>query len=430
VNEVSEAHIMQNRTRFRVVATISGLLALTGTSLAGAAAPATAAHLPTPAAPVTTAAVPDDKPPYEEYPVPARPALPGVGNTFVDPTFGTEIMQITGPGSTHAYAYWPTFNKNSTRLYIFRENDDTAAFYDFDPVTFKLGQRTTETAFERTCSFEDAIWSGVDPNVIHCHDLVGTLYAYNVATNVLTPIKDLGVPAEFQMTRSIDDQVFGWRLKDDIEGDFVGWVTYDRTTDTVQTRIDGNIDEIQLDKTGRYILEGKSEFSGADGIQTTVIDRVTGQRTDLTNGAPDFAPGHGDVGTRTVLGHDDWNNQLRARNLANPKVHWPVLQWDNFRQDYHGSLITDDESWMLLSAYGTLTGPLASEVFLVQTDGCQAQVDPCGTVRHVAHTFSSELPTEYYHTPRAAISRDGRFATYVSDWGTGTTNYVFVARIT
>lgn len=401
---------MRSRSRLRLVAGYAGLLALTGASMIGGATPAAAAGIL------------DPGPDYDVYPIPTRPALPGPGNTYTDPTFGTEVMQITGPNSTHAYAYWPTFNKDSTWLYVFRENDDVPAFYGFDPVGFELGARTAEPLFERTCKAEDAMWSGVNPDIIHCHDGFGTVYEYNVRANTLTPIKDLGVPAEFQMTRSIDDKVFGWRLKDDPDGDFVGWVTWDRTTNVVETRVDGNIDEIKLDKTGRYILEGKVAFSGAAGIQTTVIDRVTGTRTDLTNGAPDYAPGHGDTATNTVIGHDDWENRLLTRNLATPHDYTSLLQWDNFRQDYHGSAIADDESWFLVSAYGTLTGPLASEIFQVRTDGS-------GDVRHLAHTFSSESPTDYYHTPRAAVSRDGKFVTYVSDWGTGTTGYVFVAKI-
>lgn len=410
---------MPRRSRSRLVAVLAGLLTLAGATIVGVATPAAAAGI-------------EDTPPnpgeYRTFPIPDRPALPGVGNTYIDPTFGTEVMQVTGPGGTHAYAYWPTFNRDSTKLYIF---DDPAAdgptFYDFNPSNFVLGARQDPPlAFIRTCSAEDAMWSGVDPNVIHCHDRNGTIYAYNVVTRALTLIKDLGaaVPRMFQMTRSLDDRVFGFRLRAaEPDPSYIGWITWDRTTDTVQTRLDGNVDEIHLDKTGQYILESKSEIApGPDAIQNTVIERATGERTDLTNGAPDYAPGHGDLGTRTVIGHDDWENRLLTRDLATPHDYSSLLQWENFRQDYHGSAIADDESWFLVSAYGTLTGPLASEVFQVRTDGS-------GTVRHLAHTFSSELPADYYHTPRAAISRDGRFATYVSDWGTGTVGYVMVARI-
>jgi hypothetical protein len=410
---------MGGTTRSRPVAVLTCVAGLVAATMVGGAVPA-------------AAAVPLDPPDpgYETYPIPDRPALPGVGNTYLDPTFGTEIMQVTGPASTHAYSYWPTFNLDSTWLYIFRENDDVPAFYRFDPVNFELLERTPEPRFERICKAEDAMWSGVNPDVIHCHDGFGTLYEYDVPANTLTPIKDLGIPAEFQMTRSVDDQVFGWRLKNDPDGDFVGWVTWDRTTDTVQTRVDDNVDEIKLDKTGRYLVEGKILIlpPGPDGIQNTVVDRVTGQRTDIPNLG---GMGHGDFGTETAFTHEDWENQLVTRHFATPLDYSVALQWPNFDQDYHGSAIADDERWFLVSAYGTHTGPLASEVFQVQVDGCDDGVPSgCGTVRHIAHTFSSEDLT-YYQTPRVAISRDGRFATYVTDWGTGVsgTNYVMVAKI-
>jgi hypothetical protein len=149
---------MQTRARFRPVASVVGLLALTGVSMVGGATPADAAGIL-------------DTQPYDTCPIPAWPALPGVGNTYTDSTFGTEVMQITGPNSAHAYAYWPTFNKNSTMLYVFREKNDAGpAFYDFDPVNFALGPRTDEPLFEQTCTPEDAMWSGVNPDIIHCGD--------------------------------------------------------------------------------------------------------------------------------------------------------------------------------------------------------------------------------------------------------------------
>src|SRR5687768_2546987 len=56
------------------------------------------------------------------YLPPAPPPLPAAGQTFVDPTFGSTILRLTGPAdgndNVNIYSYWPTFNRSSTRLFI------------------------------------------------------------------------------------------------------------------------------------------------------------------------------------------------------------------------------------------------------------------------------------------------------------------------
>jgi hypothetical protein len=386
---------------------------------------------PTPAPTAEPAGI-RDMPPYETYQVGAPPPLPGVGKTYRDPTFGTQVMQITEAGGSHAYSYWKTFNLDSTKLYIMRDPaaDGGPAFYSFNPEEFVLGDRLNTPGFARNCNGEDAMWSAVDPNVIHCHNQAGTILAYDVSTDMVTTIKDLGpeVPGTFQMTRSDDDKVFGFRLRDAEQ--YIGYVIYDRSTDDTQIFRDGNVDEIILDDSGQYIVEDKSAYDpGPSGIQNTVVDPASGKRTDLTNGAPCFAPGHHDTGTGTIIGHDDYENTLRTRDLDDPCASVPLLQWANYDQDYHVSLPTDG-SMVLISAYGTHSGPLASEVFVVYPENCAVTDEPDSgcPIRHLAHTFSSERPSDYFLTPRASISGDGRFATYVSDWG-GEAGHVFVAKI-
>jgi len=55
------------------------------------------------------------------YPEPALPQLPQAGGTFVDPTFGTTLMRVTdeadGKHCHNAYSYYPSFNRDSTRLH-------------------------------------------------------------------------------------------------------------------------------------------------------------------------------------------------------------------------------------------------------------------------------------------------------------------------
>src|SRR5881628_2858672 len=67
---------------------------------------------------------------------PPPPPLPAAGQTFVDPTFGSTILRLTGPAdgadNKNAYAYWPTFNRSSTKLFV-DTNNGAPKLYDFDP---------------------------------------------------------------------------------------------------------------------------------------------------------------------------------------------------------------------------------------------------------------------------------------------------------
>src|SRR5215203_271434 len=74
---------------------------------------------------------------------PAPPPLPAAGQTFVDPTFGTTLLRVTGPAdgvdNKNAYSYWPTFNRSSTKVFI--DNNGAPKLYDFDPRTMQASNK-------------------------------------------------------------------------------------------------------------------------------------------------------------------------------------------------------------------------------------------------------------------------------------------------
>ena len=114
------------------------------------------------------------------YPKPPLPVLPRAGGTYRDPVFGTEIMRATDEldcplqGCGTYYSHWPTFNANNTRLLIRKDEGGLALIKDFDPVNFKVGasrqlptsMRASGTSYGGP-SWESAIWSHSDPNVIY-----------------------------------------------------------------------------------------------------------------------------------------------------------------------------------------------------------------------------------------------------------------------
>jgi hypothetical protein len=367
---------------------------------------------------------------------PPAPPLPAAGQTFVDPTFGSTILRLTGPAdgndNKNAYAYWPTFNRSSTKLFVDTNNGATK-LYDFDPRTMQASNKRDLFARRApdgfTPGWEDAIWSGTDPNVIYGHTNLN-VWAYNVQSTQYTLVKNFGSelpPGNLrQMSKSIDDQVFGFTTQDTNYNN-TGSIAWRRNTNQVLLSLGdpANTNEIQVDKTGRYVMVSH-EAQGANAIQTTIWDTQTHTSTDLTDGAPDYAPGHGDLGHGTSVAYENWNNRLLGRSLATPHQFTTVLQLPDFSQSQHLSMLADDESWGLLSNFytnngNTSTGLYKDEILLVATDGSQ-------NVRRLAHHHSN-YAGEYWNSPRADLSFDGRWVTFTSNWGDLSRRDVFVLRI-
>ncbi len=368
---------------------------------------------------------------YGIYPVPPAPPLPSAGGKVIDPTFGTSILRLTdandGPACINAYSYWPTFNLNSTRLLV--HTGVTPLFCRFDPVTFTLLEKS---AWTTTLFWEDAIWSGTDPDVIYAHDFGMRLWTYNVATQIATQIADLSSLYRngdylWQMSKSISsDNVFAFTRRD-ARYNVVGYLVWQRDINQVVYNIEtSQVDEVQVDKSGRY-LAVKTGQQGMGAIEVKIVDLKTLTVQDLTDDGPDYAPGHSDNGKKIVIGADNWRNQLTHRTMANPHSVRTLINFANdWTQDYHVSMLADNERWVLLSSYspgaGTPAGPFHDEIYQVATDGSLA-------VRRMAHHFSV-YGGDYYASPRANISRDGRFVAFTSNWGVeGGRKDVFIVKV-
>jgi hypothetical protein len=367
------------------------------------------------------------------YPLPPAPALPKAGGTFIDPTFGTEILRVTdetdGKENVNAYSYYPSFNKDSTMFFVAMRGSPT--LYHFDPIAFKITGKEKLYAKKPPSNYdprwEDSIWSGKDPNVIFCHQGLN-LWRYDVPRKVYTLVKDFSKelpPGHLaQMSKSLDDNVFGFSRQEP-KWKLVGYLVWRQDTDKILLREDTTeLDEIQVDKTGKYCVI-KSDRQGKGVVQVRVADLNTGKIENLIDDAPDYAPGHSDNGHGTVVGMDNWKNRVTFRRLATPHEFYSVLDHHNdWSQDCHISMLADDESWALLSFYTgnklPSSGIFKDEIVRVSTDGKQ-------TVRRLAHHRS--VVKQYWDSPRANISRDGRFVTYTSNWeGTGQRD-VFILKV-
>ncbi len=362
------------------------------------------------------------------YHEPALPPLPPAGGTLVDPTFGTTILRVTdehtdeGGSCGTAYSYWPTFNAATTRLWAFCDENNRGMLFDFDAGTLALTNRRPlfagATPSGESPIVEDAIWSPADPDTILVHDRK-RLWSYDVATESYTLIKSFADRhvdfSLWQMSISDDADVFAFTERAPQGSGVLGYFAWARSTDTVPVHQDtSQLDEVQIDKSGRWLLV-KTGLSGAGGvIQNRVFDLTTGLAEHLTDAAPDYAVGHSDNGLGLLVGADDWNNQLTGRALATPHTFATVLAYgDDWTQDQHVSLRADDERWATVTSkrsasYPPAWGPFHGEIYQVATDGTER-------VRRLAHHRSRG--DDYFVEPRGNISRDGRFIAFTSDWG-------------
>ncbi len=387
---------------------------------------------------------PIEFPPYNSYPPPAPPPLPPAGGTFVDPTFGTSILRVTdsrdGAVNHHAYSYWPTFNKDSTRLYVHSVGGQ-ATLYDFDPATMRVSNKRAafpnRTPAGSSAGEEDATWSWLNPSKMLVHDQDLRLWEYNVTTRAYTLIKDLrpNFPsghhsAQMHWAYSNDDVTcFTWK---DAGYSSLGAGVYKRSTDSVWRFDLIGMDECVMEKTGRY-LEMDTGLEGAGQIEDKFVDLETNQVTDIRDDGPSdpnlpgpyWAPGHGDDGAGIRVGYDNWNNRMLWRRHADPGQFTSLLSFnDDWTVGNHASLISDDEGWVTISTFATSPGApdlWKNQILQAATDGSQR-------IRRLLHHHSN-WAGEYWHTPRASISKDGQFVTFTSNWGNPSRSDVFVARV-
>jgi hypothetical protein len=172
------------------------------------------------------------------------------------------------------------------------------------------------------------------------------------------------------------------------------------------------IDEVQVDKSGKFLVI-KTGQQGKGQVEVQIADLTSGKVESLIDNPPDSAPGHSDNGYGIVIGADNWENRITFRQLTSPHQVRTVLELkDDWSQDYHISMLADDEKWVLVSFYKEAEQRLKSSgVFLNEI--VQVATDGSGRVRRLAQHRS--VVKEYWDSPRANISRDGRFVIFTSN---------------
>ncbi len=372
--------------------------------------------------------------------VPASLPQPAKGQSVYDPQFGnTRIIRLTdrsdGPnGCVVPYSYWPIFNCNSTKYWIADPTNGQLRLYNFDPDTYTS---TYVGPLNTGLDWQGLIWSYDDPNILY--GLRGyyaggnnQLCAYNVATGQLTVIHDFtasgdlpkGNPLQLSKARENDRYFsFHWKANDNSAPRYA--VVYDRQLNRTYLfdASDPNnqvsyLDECRLDRDGTKLVI-------VTGAEFHIWDYVNDTQEIVYANFTDHAGGHYNVGNGWMANMDIYStgngNRTLKRWLSSPKQWielfdsgrfanppYSVIEWN---VDHHYSIEGPNDDWMCISsrclAGADYTKPFQNEIWLVKTDGS-------GQVKRLAHHRSSMA--DYWRSPFAQISPDGRFIAFNSDW--------------
>lgn len=152
-------------------------------------------------------------------------------------------------------------------------------------------------------------WSGTRPNAFYVNDMQ-KLYRYDVKDKTLETVFDVAEQAGegrylWQMHSSADDAVHSATLRDSASYEMLGCLVYREATKTSSFYPKkGELDECQIDKTGRWLLI-KDNVDGNAGEDNRIVDVETGNETLLLD--QDGAAGHSDNGYGYMIAEDNWN---------------------------------------------------------------------------------------------------------------------------
>ena len=375
---------------------------------------------------------------------PAMPTPPARGAVFTDPVFGTQSLRVTdatdGKFNRPAYSYWSTFNADNTKLLVYSKDTslNTQTFIiAFDPVNFTIGAKIALPTGV-SGGFEDACWSKTDPSKLFYRQN-SILYARNIATSTNSVVKDFSTVSGFpsggrlvQLSMSNGDDVFAFSVY--VSSTLWGYCAYKTSTGEIYLNQTTALDEVQIDKSGRFlqVKTGNTNQSGA--VKVIVVDLLNWASpvaTNLIADSPDYAPGHSDSGIGWTVGNDNFENRLTYRNLATPHTWYKAFDFGpsggwSIISDFHVSAYGDNQDWVLVTFNGFVSNfPMTCECVLISTDGQERIRRFLKTFNHTTYTESNA----YDRTAFGNISKNGKFIAYATGFGDANRNDLYIAKV-
>ncbi len=357
------------------------------------------------------------------HPMPtAPPSLSAAGSIATDPIFGTPILRVTDSSDSPSYCMndysnEPPLNSNNTKLRaICNVGYKRFKVWDFNAATMTRSNGRIQANPPPGLREYEAQWSRTSPNKFYA---VGLKALYEITipdgTNTTwtnTLIRDFGADVVgsyiTQMSVSDNDDVFAFHYVN--HGVSTGYIAYKRSTDTILLNVsnEGTINEVEIDKSGRYLvsLKNNGDLHVWDlheaPIRTTVTSTLFFNHRAMGNG---------------VVASGCNTRRLCMRNLATPNsvsFLLPANSWSYATQQDHFAMPGGSDAWVVGSRYSFTGGPVRqpfdNEIVLIATDGSNQ-------VRRIAHHWSIVINNDYDATPRASVSHDGNFMAFTSNWG-------------
>lgn len=370
------------------------------------------------------------------YPEPFAPQLDAAGSVNIDRIFRKQVIRLTDSNDSTTdcvspYSNIPLFNVDNTKVFALC----TVGYGRFKVWDWDSGANTASNGriqANPVAGFQDyqAHWSRLSPDTVY--SCAGraiyqvTIPSGSSTTWTNTLVKDLssaigGGGSDYceQLSVSSNDDVFAAHYN--VGGTKTGYLVYKRSTDTVLLNVntDGTINEVEIDKSGRYLAVRTAAAA-------TYVWDLDGTPTKTTVTVSPF--NHRGMGYGVVVS-DCLTRALCIRNLATPNSVQKILpdeSWSYAVQDDHFSLVGISDTWMLSCRFSDnnedVTRAYDQECVQVATDGSQ-------TVRRLLHHHANVFSSDYDAQPHAALSMDGRYFGFSSNWegqGAGDRNDVYI----
>jgi hypothetical protein len=394
----------------------------------------------------------------EPRPIPALPSIEP-GQVITDPTFGSRILRVTGPNTGSELVSYRSsdspmqrsWNATISRLTV-EDTYGSQHVFSFEPgpmrtrylrrIPFDRRRESPVVPPSQTVPFNgsDCAWHDTNPDRLYGRSGNKVIKCFDFSVEQMTTIIDLdtlglNLPEESYTSGVcvMNDTlltVCGGAVNDDNHHIVVGplstpaWRTLDTLTLTQFNAGRGFLlHSTVLDLTGRWVLMVPSQKSGVAGGHLFTWDLETDDVREITVAVSGhFAVGQGYWVNQDCAPDTPWDAaQWCVRSFAAPDVVKncidPVLQP---KETY----LAEHPSW---TNQRTSLDPFVSATYRHQVSDVPWRawdeeiitILPMGEVRRQAHHRSQVLKAgvwDYWATPRACVSPDGRFAVFTSNW--------------
>ena len=352
------------------------------------------------------------------HPEPTAPSLPTAGSTATDPVFGSTILRVTDAGDTSGgcetfYSNMPSLNVNNTKIAAqCRIGPMLTKVWDFNAATMTRsngrlqsnppdGAQGYFTQWSRTTYNKFTICAKMILIEVTIPDGTSTTWTNTILHNFSADFP--GATYVTQHSVSSDDDVFA------LISNTGGYAVWKRSTNSILLKAtnDANLDEVEIDQSGRYLLVKRSGIVAVWDLQAGPT------QTEI---APELYFNHRAMGNGKV-GSSCNTRRLCVRNLATPNsvtFLLPSSSWAYYTQDDHFSMPGGSDAWMIASRYsqtgGSVLQAFDNEIVQIATDGSNR-------VRRIAHHHSVVINNNYNAQPKGSASHDGNFIAFTSNWG-------------